>query len=638
MSSDTRDNIVAMDYNTAALDRKFKEKEDVMHLANIYAAREKEYWYTLKENNELKYAMNKQRILVINHYDEILNSLDSLKQELEIKDLKIIRLMDDINLLKIKKDQNGIKELFGERITEFSENLEGEYFDNILNDSKNRNELNECKLLIAEEINQLKGSSDIVYEVENYRMPDLINMILNIIRDKAEHFETINNNLSQYVEDHNQLFKEIDNYKEWQERLESENGRLTIEIENHKFDRTLFINKENEYNDLKKEYSQLLSAYDKVNKKNVQLKSLVNHYKEQLAEKEINCVDSDNIIKTLNLNLNEQTNKLNQTIVMYNNEKAIHKKNESYVQQMVEDFTDRIQEKNVEIEAMQNECSMLKQINNSAEEEIQNLRDNVMTLEYVLSKRNEKNKTYQEKKELRKHQSLMQFNDFLHVLSTLEQQMNIMLEDMFTCKKKITRYESVLHNMQNAIQQQCLARSGWIAKHENIKKKYDIMKNEMGKKHDTLLEHQVEVDNLKKDYNLRITSLVDTEIKLRLEIQDLKKKLDKKNSFLITAEKLASLQLFNATNQINNLTRISTIQSLEINDMKEHISIMQRGILKPKTKDTRYQIYRECSIDIMKKVKQENRILLEQCKIRDEKIKYLENNRYCNISKLRHFN
>jgi chromosome segregation ATPase len=193
---------------------------------------------------------------------------------------------------------------------------------------------------------------------------------------------------------------------------------------------------------------------------------------------------------------------------MYNNEKAIHKKNESYVQQMVEDFTDRIQEKNVEIEAMQNECSMLKQINNSAEEEIQNLRDNVMTLEYVLSKRNEKNKTYQEKKELRKHQSLMQFNDFLHVLSTLEQQMNIMLEDMFTCKKKITRYESVLHNMQNAIQQQCLARSGWIAKHENIKKKYDIMKNEMGKKHDTLLEHQVEVDNLKKDYNLRITSLV----------------------------------------------------------------------------------------------------------------------------------
>lgn len=52
----------------------------------------------------------------------------------------------------------------------------------------------------------------------------------------------------------------------------------------------------------------------------------------------------------------------------------------------------------------------------------------------------------------------------------------------------------------------------------------------------------------------------DTEIKLKLEIQDLKKNLNQKNSFLITAEKLASLQLFNALKQINHLTHISTIQ------------------------------------------------------------------------------
>lgn len=466
------------------------------------SACENEYQYTLKENKELKYAMNKQRILVLNHYDEILNSLDLLKQELEIKDLKIIHLTDDINFLKMKKEQNGIKEVFGDRITEFSDNLEAEYFDDILlNDLQNRNELNESKLLIAKEIHQLGGLSDVVSEVESYRMPDLINMFLNIIRDKAENFESISDHLSQYVEDHNQLLKEIDNYKEWQERLENENGRLNIEIENLKFDRTMFINKENECNDLKKEYFQLQSAYDEVSKKYAELKSLNNQYKEQLAKKEINCIDSDNIIKTLNLNLTEQTNKLNQTMVMYNNEKDIHEKNESYVKQMVEDFTDRIQEKNVEIEAIQNECSMLKRKNNSDEEEIQNLRHNVVTLEYVLSKKNE---IEQKKKEQRKQQLLMQFNDLLHVLSILEQQMNITLEDMSICKKKIIGYENVLHNMQNSIQQQCLTRDRWITKHENIKKKNELME----KKHNILLEHQLEVDNLKKDYNLRIANLV----------------------------------------------------------------------------------------------------------------------------------
>lgn len=47
---------------------------------------------------------------------------------------------------------------------------------------------------------------------------------------------------------------------------------------------------------------------------------------------------------------------------------------------------------------------------------------------------------------------------------------------------------------------------------------------------------------------------------MRQEIQDLKKNLSQKNSFITTAEKLASLQLYNASNQINNLTRILTTQ------------------------------------------------------------------------------
>lgn len=477
-----------------------------MRLTNICAAmcsHENEYQYILKENNELKYALNKQRILVLNHYDEILDSLNILKQELEIKDLKITQLKDDINLLKTKnEEQNSITEIIG--IKEFSYDLGGEYLNGLLDNSQNRNELNEeCKLLIAEEINQLGGSSDIIQNVESYRMPDLISMFINIVRQKTEYFETIISNLSQYVEDHNQLLKEIDNYKEWQERLESENGRLNIEIDNYKFDRTMFMSKQNEYNDIKKEYSQTQYAYDEMCNKYARLESLVKQYKEELTKKEINCVDNENLIKILNLNVSELTNKLKVTMMMYKNEQEKLKKHESYVQQMVEEFTDRIQEKNMEIISVQDECSILKQSTYSAEEEIQNLRNNVVTLEYVL--RNKKNETEQKNKQ--EQQSLLQFNDLLHVLSVLEQQMSIMLDDMSTCKRKIVSYENMLHNMQNAIQQQSLTRNRWASNHENIKKEYkELIENEMKKKQETLLEHQIKVDNLKKDHNLRITS------------------------------------------------------------------------------------------------------------------------------------
>lgn len=494
------------------LGRTYNEKEDVMHLSNITAvtcAREDEYQYILRENKELKYAINKQRILVINHYDEILDSLDRLKQELEIKELKITQLSDDINLLKTRKEkQNNIKEIFEGRITEFSDDLESEYFDGILyDDYQNRNELNEGKLLIAEEINHLRGSGDIVGEVENYRMPDLINILINIIREKSENCEVNSNNLSQYVEEQNQLLKEIDNHKEWQERLESENARLNIEIDNHKFDRTMFTSKEKECNDLKKEYSQLQYEYDLVCTKYDQLKSLINQYKEQLTEKEINCVDSDIIIKTQNLNISELTNKLNQTMLMSKNDQEKNKKIESYVQQMIEELTDQIQEKNVEIVSVQDECSILKRKIDSADEEIQNLRHNIVTLEYVLSKKNNENEIEQENKKQRESQ--LQFNDLLHVLSMLEQQMSIMLDDMSACKKKIVSYENVLHNLQNAIEQQYLTRNRWITKHENIKKDYNkLMKNVIKIKQDTSLEHQLEIDNLKKDYNLKITSVV----------------------------------------------------------------------------------------------------------------------------------
>ncbi|CAI6362472.1 unnamed protein product [Macrosiphum euphorbiae] len=96
-----------------ALGRRFNDKEDVMHLTNFcvaLAARENEYHYILTENDKLKYIINKQlmniRVKTLNNYDEVLQSLEKLKEKLYIKDLKISQLKDELCLINEKKKTN----------------------------------------------------------------------------------------------------------------------------------------------------------------------------------------------------------------------------------------------------------------------------------------------------------------------------------------------------------------------------------------------------------------------------------------------------------------------------------------------------------------------------------------------------
>lgn len=455
-----------------ALGRNVNDKENVVHLTNICAAlfaRQSENQYILIENDKAKYVMNKQltniRIKTLQFYDAILNSLDKLKDELLIKNLKVSQLMDDISSIKAENEKkNDIIQLLREQHS--APNYE--QLDTKFNGVNKNDELYEGKLLIAEQINQLEENNNI--DANNYELADLISIFIRSIFSKEEHLEAINKHLTQSMRDQNQqLMKEIDDHKKWQKHLENENERLIAEIEYYKRTQKQLIRRENEDSDLKKDFSKIQCMYDDLLRENARQKTILVEHQRKLSQKNVKCIDLDNLVKILQSNLTEETNKLKTANSMYINEREKCQRVENQAQQVIEELTVQIYEKNRNIASMQDECTALKQYISSTEAEVDNLKHNTITLEYALS---EKNKTIRKMSKTATQQqqyTATQFRDLMHILSTLEQQMDIVLNDLCSCKKKIVKYESVLNGMQNTIQQQSETRNNWISKHERTK-------------------------------------------------------------------------------------------------------------------------------------------------------------------------
>jgi len=504
-----------------ALDRRFNDKEDVMHLTNVcaaLAARENEYHYILMENDKLIYALNKQlmniRVKTLNNYDEILHSVDKLKEEMYIKDLKISQLKDEICSINEERDLQ--LQLLRENLTEFPKhhNLDDEFDYSQIN-----NELHEGKMLIAEQINQIQGSSD--FKSQNHQLCDLINMLAKLTADKEEHLKTINRHLIRNTEDQNQqLIKEIDDHKEWQKHLENENEKLNSEIEEKKQFQKILIGKENEHNNLKKDYSKIQSMYDKLYNENAHLLTSLDDCRQRLSDRKKRCVDGDNLIKTLQSNLIEQTNKTELANAMYNREKEKHQRNETYTQQIIDEFTSRLREKDIEIVSVRNECNDLKHHIESTETEIENFKHNVITLEVVL---NEKNKTIQDmlKVQSKRQQqqtataqssSLLSDNQ-LRINSKFEQQIDILLDNLCTWQTIILGYDKVLHNMQNTVQRQSKKRNYWKNMYLNLKNveyKATLRENAAKEKELVLFQHQKEIEDLIEKYNSKIEHMAGT--------------------------------------------------------------------------------------------------------------------------------
>lgn len=590
-----------------ALGRSINDKKDIIYFTNIYAAlfaRENENQYILMENDKSKYTLNKQLINIcvktLNNYDEILSFIDKFKEELYIKNLKISQLLDDLCLIKAEnKEKNDFTCLLQKQNSDFSHKFVDKSLINILDhNSQHNNELYKGKMLIIEQINQLEGTSNI--EIDNYELIDLFNMFMRSILDKEEHLETINKCCIQGIEDQNQqLIKEINDHKEWQKHLENENEKLSLEIEDYKQSQKILRTKENEHNNLKENYLKMQCMYDNLCKENAYLKTSIIEYQHQLSEKNIKSIDDNNLIKILQSNLTEQSKKIEQANSMYFNEKEKCQKIETNIQQTTEEFIAQINEKNSNIASIQDECLALKYHINLTEIEVNNLKQNIISLEYEL---NEKNKTLQAilKTRFKEQQNTTQLNDLLHILSILEQQMDIVLNDLNTCKKKIINYESVLKIMQNTIQQQTKTRNEWIAEHKYIKDKAykKLLEKEIKDKKNILHEHQIEVEYLKSNSNLNATHfteiiskgmyfvcmilhckilnlyILDTNF-LKNEIQNLKENLKLNSSLTIVTENIAYFQLKEASKMIQHLIRINTIQVCDLIQLSKKILIFR---------------------------------------------------------------
>lgn len=455
-----------------ALGRNVNDNENVVHLTNICAAlfaRESEKQYILIENDKTKHILNKQltniRVKTLLFYDAILNSLDKLKDELLIKNLKISQLMDDLSSVKAENEKkNSIIQLMQERHTE----LKGNFLDSRSNGINENDELYEGKFLIAEQINQLEGNNNI--NIKDHELADLVRIFVQLVFSKAEQLEAINKHSLQSMRHENQqLLKEIDEHKKWQKHLENDNEILSAKIEDYKCVEKQLIHRENEDSSLKKDFSKIQYLYDDLLKENTRLQTLVVDHQRELSQKNIKCTDGDYLIKILQSNLTEESDKLETTKLMYIKEKEKCQRIEDQAQRVAEELMVQIHEKNSDIVSIQDECTTLRQQINSTEAEINNFKHNIITLQHAL---NEKNKTIRDmSKTLTEKQQYTesQFRDLLRVQSTLEQQMDAMLDDLYCCKKKIYDYENTLNGMQNTIQQQSEIRNIWISKQQCTK-------------------------------------------------------------------------------------------------------------------------------------------------------------------------
>ncbi|XP_060872391.1 repetitive organellar protein-like [Metopolophium dirhodum] len=539
-----------------ALGRRFNDKEDVMHLTNFCAAlvaRENEYHYILTENDKLKYIINNQLVNIrdktLNNYDEVLQSLEKFKEKLYIKDLKISQLKDKLCL--INEEKKNKLQLLHKNLSEFPEKLIDQNVHDAFDCSRNNDELYEGKMLITEQINQIQGST--YFESENHQLCDLINMFARLTTDKEEDLKTTNRRLIRNVENKNhQLLKEIDDYKKWQKHLENENDKLNSEFKDKKEIQKTLIDKENEHKKRKEDYSKMKLMCDELNEKNAHLIKSLDECRQRLNDRKIKCVDGDSIIKTLQSNLIEQTNKFELVNAKYNKEKEKCQQNETYTQQMMDEFTSCLQKKEINIALVQNECNDLKHQIKAEEDYIENLKHKVITLEYELNK---KNKTIQEilkaqSKQHQQHTATPQISD-----NELEQQMDILLDNISTWQNIIDGYEKVLYNMQNAIQQQSKIRNYCLTKYQHLKDieyKATVTENLIQEKEIILFQHQNEIEDIKEKYNLKIARMAETEVNLRNEIQDLKESLKQKSLHITIAEKIANLQLKESLATVKN--------------------------------------------------------------------------------------
>lgn len=236
-------------------------------------------------------------------------------------------------------------------------------------------ELRDGKKNIVNEINLLEPGK-ITGVVTHHNLSNLLDTFVSLIMTKEQQIVTNlmndNNKIKQQYEDQIKQFQEdIKKGKEWQEQVESDNDKLCLELESLKSQKHNFPSRETEIKELKEkvleaenqsfnylsELQELKSQFSKASEQNYQ--ALSNEF-------EVFKTSSEQSIQDLKKKLEDLTNKYEESLSMYKDQKHSRSTLEG------------------QIEKIQAECDCLKAILEKKDEDIRNLIDKVelKTTEY----------------------------------------------------------------------------------------------------------------------------------------------------------------------------------------------------------------------------------------------------------------
>ncbi|XP_050433644.1 putative leucine-rich repeat-containing protein DDB_G0290503, partial [Adelges cooleyi] len=325
------------------------------------------------ENNILNHTLDKNvstlRIKGVTICDQILKDVDKLKENVLIQNLKIADQEKENIIIKSENEENNLiiqllQHHFLQDPSKF--NWLSDQVSTLQEKSYIEKELFDGKLLIVEEINQIEGINAVSAEgfngisAENSNLSDLIHILLRTIFEKKEYLHNESRQQLQYKEDQNQqLTKELEDLKEWQNHIENENEKLLNEIEEYKQNKIAFMNNKNELYELKECLHKTQATIDQYHKEAKTLKRLLNERQNELNEKDIRYNDATELINLLRSNLAEQTKNNEEMCLSYHEERE--KRNSAYneIESASKELTIRVHEKNDMVTMLQEEnCNL----------------------------------------------------------------------------------------------------------------------------------------------------------------------------------------------------------------------------------------------------------------------------------------
>ncbi|VVC36089.1 Hypothetical protein CINCED_3A007241 [Cinara cedri] len=307
--------------------------------------------------SKLQDQINKQSV----ENNKLINDMTLMENDLKEKTSTVNNLSNELNTIKIQYNE----------LEEHNQAIKEQIHFSFDIDTELRN----GKKDLVNEINLLEPGK-ITGVLTHHNLSNLLVTFVNLIMTKeqqivADLVHNQNKIKQQYEEQIRQFEEDIKKEKEWQEQVESDNEKLSLELENLKSEKHNFPCKEIEIKELTEklleaenqsfnylcELQELKTLFSKENEQNY--KSLSNEF-------EIFKINSEQSIQNLKNKLEDLTHKYNESLNMY--------KDQTNSRSTLED----------QIEKLTSECTCLKAIIEKKDEDIKNLFEKVQlkTLEY----------------------------------------------------------------------------------------------------------------------------------------------------------------------------------------------------------------------------------------------------------------